>query len=258
MHCFAADNQIRHMAVIMRLAVISDIHSNLDAFTAVMDDISKLKIDDIISLGDNIGYGAQPEEVIKNLKHHRISSVLGNHELAILDKNYFKTFGPFAGKALKINKKRMSNHSLRYIAGLQPCLVRYDCRFVHGLPPDTITKYIFNEPEKRIINIMSRLKQKITFVGHTHQMAIYGLDHGVLKKKKLLKCRLSLAKSRRYIINTGSVGQPRDSYNEAKYIIWDSDHYTIESRFVPYDYHNAARMIIKAGIPKQYAEVLRN
>jgi diadenosine tetraphosphatase ApaH/serine/threonine PP2A family protein phosphatase len=105
---------------------------------------------------------------------------------------------------------------------------------------------------------MTRLKQKITFVGHTHQLVIYGLDHGVLKKKKLLNCRLSLAKSMKYIINTGSVGQPRDSYNEATYIIWDSDRYTIEPRFVPYDYHNAAKKIKKAGIPEQYAEILRN
>jgi predicted phosphodiesterase len=83
----------------MRLAVISDIHSNLEAFQAVMDDISKLSIDDTVSLGDNIGYGAQPEEIIENLKHYSITSVLGNHELALLDSDYLKTFGPFAIKS---------------------------------------------------------------------------------------------------------------------------------------------------------------
>jgi len=77
-------------------------------------------------------------------------------------------------------------------------------------------------------------------------------------KKKLIKLRVLLAKSGRYIINTGSVGQPRDSYNEAKYVIWDSDRYTIESRFVPYDYHNAAKKIKRSGIPEQYAEILKN
>jgi len=241
----------------MRLAVISDIHSNLEAFQAVMDDISKLSIDDTVSLGDNIGYGAQPEEIIENLERYNISSVLGNHELAILDKDYLKTFGPFARKALKINKKKMSDQALSYIAELPPCLVRYGCCFVHGLPPDNIAKYIFNESKPRLINIMALLKQKISFVGHTHQLAIYELDQGVLKKKKLLKCRLSLAKSSRYIINTGSVGQPRDSYNEAKYVIWDSDRYTIESRFVPYDHNNAAKKIKKAGIPRQYAYILK-
>jgi predicted phosphodiesterase len=240
----------------MRLAVVSDIHSNLDAFRAVLYDISKLKIDDIISLGDNIGYGAQPEEIIVNLKRYNIASVLGNHELAILDKDYLNTFAPKAKKAMKINKGRMSDQALKYISTLQPCLIRYDCRFVHGMPPDTVARYIFNESDKKIINIMTRLKQKITFIGHTHQLALYELDQGVVKKKKLLKVRLSLAKSRRYIINSGSVGQPRDGYNEAKYVIWDSNQYTIESRFVPYDYHNAAKKIIKAGIPDVYADVL--
>ena len=240
----------------MRLAVLSDIHSNLEALTAVMDDISKLSIDDVISIGDNIGYGADPEEIITKLKSSSISSVLGNHELAILDMDYLKTFAPLAKKALKINKKRLSVEALKYIADMPPCLVRYDCRFVHGVPPDTIARYIFNLPEPQIINIMERLKQKITFVGHTHQLVLYDLDQGALKKKKLLKCRLSLAKSGRYIINTGSVGQPRDGYNEAKYVIWDSEQYTIESRFVPYDFHIAAKKIRKAGIPKQYADVL--
>ncbi len=242
----------------MRLAVISDIHSNLEAFQAVMDDISKLSIDDTVSLGDNIGYGAQPEEIIENLKHYSITSVLGNHELALMDSDYLKTFSSFAREALKINKKKLSDKALRYIATLQPFLVRYGCRFVHGMPPDIVTRYIFNESKQRIKNIIARLKQKITFVGHTHQLAVYGFDHGVLEKEKLLKCRLSLAKSRKYIINTGSVGQPRDSYDEATYIIWDSDRYTVESRFVSYDYHNAAKKIKKAGIPEQYAEILKN
>ena len=119
----------------MRLAVISDIHSNLDAFQAVLDDISKQSIDDVISLGDNIGYGAQPEEIIVSLKRHSISSVLGNHELAVLDEGYLRTFNPYARKALIINKKKLSDPAKRYISTLKPCLVRYGCRFVHGVPP---------------------------------------------------------------------------------------------------------------------------
>ena len=240
----------------MRLAVISDIHSNMDAFQAVLKDMSKLSINDIISLGDNIGYGAQPEEVIVNLKRHSISSVLGNHELAVLDEDYLKTFNPYARKALIINKKKLSDQALKYISNLQPCLVRYGCRFVHGVPPDTVATYIINESDLKLIKAMERLKEKITFVGHTHQLAIYELDQGDLKKKILIKLRVSLAKTRRYIINTGSVGQPRDGYNEAKYVIWDSIRNTVESRFVSYDYHKAAKKIKNAGIPERYADLL--
>ncbi|MBU1342050.1 MAG: metallophosphoesterase [Proteobacteria bacterium] len=240
----------------MRLAVISDIHSNMDAFQAVLDDISKQSVNDIISLGDNIGYGPEPEAVIVNLKRHGISSVLGNHELALLDETYLKTFNPFARKALVINKKKLSDQAKQYILRFQPCLVRYGCRFVHGVPPDTISSYIFNHPEQQLIRIMERLKQKITFVGHTHQSAIYELDQRVLKKKILIKLTVSLAKAGRYIINTGSVGQPRDGYNEARYIIWDSVQETVAPRFVPYDYQTAVKKMKEAGIPKQYADLL--
>ena len=240
----------------MRLAVISDIHSNLDALQAVLYDISRQSIDDVISLGDNIGYGPQPEEVIVHLKRHAISSVLGNHELALLDKDYLRTFNPYARKALEINKNKLSDPAKRYISSLKPCFVKYGCRFVHGTPPDNITTYVFKEPDQKLISIMKRLKQNITFVGHTHQLAVYELDQGIFEKKILIKLTVSLAKGAKYIINTGSVGQPRDGYNEAKYIIWDSAQGTIEPRFVPYDYYEAIKKIKKAGIPKRYAQLL--
>ncbi|CCK81876.1 metallophosphoesterase family protein [Desulfobacula toluolica] len=240
----------------MRLAVISDVHSNLDAFQAVMADISTQAIDDIISLGDNIGYGAQPEEVIAGLKRHDISSVLGNHELALLDKDYLATFNPYARKALVINQKKLSDPAKYYVSTLKFCLVRYGCRFVHGVPPDNIARYVFHESDKRLIQIMELIKQRIAFVGHTHQLRIYELDRGNLKKKSFMKSTVPLEKNRRYIINSGSVGQPRDGYNEAKYVVWDSVRQSVTSRFVPYDYHAAAKKIKKAGIPGLYADQL--
>ncbi len=87
----------------MKLAVISDIHSNLDAFEAVRKDISSQSIHDIVSLGDNIGYGPQPMEILARLKEHSIPSVMGNHELALIDENYLNTFNQKAKKALNIN-----------------------------------------------------------------------------------------------------------------------------------------------------------
>lgn len=240
----------------MRLAVISDIHSNLDALKAVLTDISKQSIDDIISLGDNIGYGSEPEAVIANLKRHSIKSVLGNHEFALLDEDYLKMLNPDASKALLINRKKLSDQAKYYISTLKPFLVRHGCRFVHGVPPDSITDYIFKEPDWNLINIIERLEERIAFVGHTHQLEIYELDNGVLKKKVLMEKKIVLAKSRKYIINAGSVGQPRNGYNEAKYVIWDIDQNTIEARFVSYDYHKAAMKIRKAGIPRLYSDLL--
>jgi len=240
----------------MRLAVISDIHSNLDALKAVLTDISKQSIDDIISLGDNIGYGPEPEEVIVSLKQHSIKSVLGNHEFALLNEDYLEMFNPYARKALLINRKKLSDRAKYYISTLKPCLVRHGCRFVHGIPPDSIADYIFHVSDQKLINIIERLKERVAFVGHTHQLGIYELDNGILKRKPLIKKRVVLAKSKKYIINAGSVGQPRDGYNEAKYVIWDIDEKTLEARFVSYDYHKAAIKIIKAGIPQRYSVLI--
>ena len=240
----------------MRLAVISDIHSNLEAFEATLKDISAQSVDDVISLGDNIGYGAEPEEIIINLKRHAISSVLGNHELAVLDEDYLRTFNYHARKALVINKKILSGPAKHYISTLKPSLVRYGCRFVHGMPPDIVTRYVCNEPDQKLICVLQQLKERVAFVGHTHQLGVYELHQGVLEKKIFLKSPVLLAKSKRYIINTGSVGQPRDGYNKAKYVIWDSSRSRIEPRFVSYDCHAAAEKIKKAGISKRYADLL--
>ncbi len=240
----------------MRLAVISDIHSNLDALSAVLDDISGQSIDETISLGDNIGYGPQPEEVIVHLKRNGISSVLGNHELALLDDNYLRTFNPYAKKALEINKRKLSEKAKKYISSFEPCMVDHGCRFVHGTPPDNITMYLSKVSDTRLVSTMQRLSQDMVFVGHTHQLAVYEFDQGVLEKKKLMKLRVSLAKRARYIVNTGSVGQPRDGYNKAKYVIWDSARNSIEPRFVSYDYHAVMKKMKDAGIPERYARLL--
>lgn len=240
----------------MRLAVISDIHSNFDAFKAVMDDISRQSVDEIISLGDNIGYGPEPEEVMNSLKHHGIDSIRGNHELAFLDENYLKTFNPSAKKALIINRDRISAKSGKYIAGLKPWLVRHGCRFVHGVPPETTARYVFKVPEPQLIKIMEGLEERLTFVGHTHQLGVYELLNGVLEKKELVNLTLPLEKTGRYIINAGSVGQPRDGYIEAKYVLWDSVTNVIQSRLVPYEYGRTVGKMKKAGIPEQYAERL--
>lgn len=214
----------------MRLAVISDIHSNFAALKAVLTDISRQSIDDIISLGDNIGYGSEPEKVILKLKQYSITSVLGNHEFALMDKNHLKTLNLYARKALLISFKELSDQSKDYISGLKPCMVRHGIRFVHGVPPDSIIDYIFRVPDLKLINIIARLKERVTFVGHTHQLKIYELDNGILKNKTLIEKEIILAQSKKYIINAGSVGKPRDSGNA--YVIYDTDTKTVKARFL--------------------------
>jgi predicted phosphodiesterase len=124
------------------------------------------------------------------------------------------------------------------------------------MPPDSMTEYIIKESDERLIGIMKRMKQKITFVGHTHQLGVYKLSDGILEKRMLIKNRVSLANGHKYIINCGSVGQPRDGYNEAKYMIWDSGRNIVEPRFVTYNYGVTMEKMKTIGIPKLYATVL--
>lgn len=240
----------------MRIAVISDIHSNMDALSAVGRDMDQHRVDRIISLGDSIGYGPEPEKVIEWLRRHQVFSVMGNHERALLNDRYLSAFNPGARKALLINREMLSAASLEWIRSLASFYIYRGARFVHGLPPDMVDTYITRESDSRIIHIMTTLKEPLSFVGHTHSLGLYCLEKQGLIKKKFEKTRVFLAKGHRYIISTGSVGQPRDGYNKAKYVIWDSVENHVEPRFVRYDVAAAVKKILAAGIPKRYAAIL--
>ncbi len=239
----------------MKLAILSDIHSNLEALESVLNDIKKNKlIERIISLGDNIGYGADPEKVIRTIRKENIDSVLGNHELACSNGDHLITFNKRAKKALLINKNLLSQESLEYISNLPTYLIYDNCRFVHGLPPKSTTKYVTYEAKAKLAQIMEDLPERITFVGHTHNLGVYEYSNGAIIIREIKKKKLSLDKNSSYIVNTGSVGQPRNNGIKAEYIIWDSDEETIESRYVEYDNKKAAKKILKVGIPPIYSK----
>jgi len=238
----------------MRIAVVSDIHANMDALAAVMRDIARTGADRIVSLGDNIGYGPEPEEVMETLAE--IPSVMGNHERALTDPEFLRGFNPQAAKALEINRVLLCRASLARIAGLPLFRVIRGARFVHGVPPDLPDQYIHKLPLTRLGHIMAAQAESITFVGHTHRLALYeSCAHG-LKVKKNPRSRVFLDKSARYIINSGSVGQPRGSSKKAVYLIWDSEENWIEPRQVAYDAARTIRLMDACGIPEVYRDLL--
>ena len=240
----------------MRLAVISDIHSNMDGLTAVLSDIEAQQADRIVSLGDNIGYGPEPETVIQTLQRLKIPSVRGNHEQALTDPAALMRFNPNARKALGINKSLLTRASLEQISRYKPVMAAGGACFVHGLPPDRIDVYVSRTSRDELSRILSRLEDRIFFVGHTHALAIYESGPRGVRCKKFRGKRVFLAKTAKYIINSGSVGQPRGSHNKATYVIWDTSRGHIESRTVSYDARRTARLIRRAGIPGIYAELL--
>jgi predicted phosphodiesterase len=240
----------------MRLAVISDIHGNFDAFQEVLADIDKSRIDAVISLGDNVGYGPEPELVIQKIRARRIRSVQGNHELALKDPNYLSWFNPSARESLLITRSLLSDKSLAFIADLKPSLTAYDCRFVHGFPPDSPLTYMFQTTDRRKIKAFEKSAERLCFLGHTHILEIIGYDGQELECRNLPEGVTGLDKKKKFLINIGSVGQPRDGSNKAKYAIWDSDADTIDVRFVPYDIAGVVKKIQDAGLPEEHANRL--
>lgn len=233
--------------------MISDIHANLEAFKQVLIDIGKSDIDNTVCLGDNIGYGPDPEQVVAMIKDHDIPTVMGNHELAVIDQNYLSLFNPLARKSLLRTIELLSKETMNLISGLEPFLIRYGCRFVHGFPPDSATMYLFQVSEYELQLTFRQMKERICFLGHTHRLEIIDFNGQIVSRAPLTKSIISLDKNRQYIINIGSVGQPRDGNNCAKYVIWDTLKDNIEVKFIHYNIVSVIDKIIAASLPIEHA-----
>ena len=240
----------------MKIAIISDIHGNMEAFEQVLADIDNLKIDRMISLGDTIGYGPEPERVIKLIKKRNVPSVQGNHELAIREPKYLSWFNVAARQSLKKTATLLSDQSIDFIAGLKSHLTSYGCRFVHGFPPDSPLTYLFQVSEGQTQKALEALPERLCFIGHTHTLDFISYERQRLEYNFLNEGLKDLDAHKKYIISVGSVGQPRDGNNKSKYVIWDSSADTIEVRFVSYDIAAVVKKIQAAGLPREHADRL--
>ena len=237
----------------MRLAIFSDAHGNYEAFHQVIKDIETSDVEAVISLGDNIGYGPEPDRVIKKIKALNILSVQGNHELALKDEEYLSWFNPAARKSLIKTRDLLSKASLGYILEFEPWITSYGCRFVHGFPPDSPLIYAFQVSDNRKQEVFEEMAERLCFIGHTHTLEIISYDGKDIKYEELPEGLTRLDAENKYIINIGSVGQPRDSSNNAKYVIWDSSEDSLDVRFLPYDIAAVVQKINAAGLPQENA-----
>ena len=240
----------------MRTAVISDIHGNLEALISVLDDIQSQQVDSIVSLGDNIGYGADSEKVIQLLISNDIPSVLGNHEIAVLNDKVFNWYKGDIKKAIEIAIASLSEDSLMYLRESKINISNSGCFFVHGFPPDSFRLYLHEVSDDQLKRAFSKMKEHLCFVGHTHMLRLICYENNQVLFHQMDKAVLKIQKNKKYIINVGSVGQPREGNAQAKYVIWDSLTYQLGIRSVEYDSATAAKKIITAGIPSRFANMI--
>jgi len=237
----------------MKIAVLADIHGNLEAFQSVLEDLDQQSVDAVYCLGDFIDYGADSEEVACEIIRRNIPTIMGNHEYALLDSRIQNALSEIAYESLMITKNRISKATLDYIRTLPNYLVAGNIRFVHGVPPDSFEDYIIYFPDRYLNYIFQSFPEQIAFIGHTHTLGLYTYNGDYVTIESLHEREYALDPKRRYIINIGSVGQPRDNNKQAKYVLYDTQAGILTVRFLTYDAKKAAIKIIKAGLPEYNA-----
>lgn len=246
----------KHKAV--RLAVISDIHGNLEALESVLKDLDGLNIDRVLCLGDVVGYGPNPEECVQLICSRNIPTIAGNHDKAILFPALLNWFNPTAQTSLIRTRAMLSAASRNWMAGLPFCAAMGSYYGVHGFPPKSFITYLFQVTAGRLQRAFARLSAPVCFVGHTHDLEIVTCNLQDIPMRRVLPVGLTVLQADcRYIINVGSVGQPRDGAPGAKYAVWNQTEHTLEVRRVMFDVEVVVAKMRRAGLPDAHAQRLR-
>ena len=233
----------------MRYAILADIHSNLAALTAVLNDIqAKGGVDEVWCLGDIVGYGPQPKESLKAVRECTQVCVSGNHDLGAAGKIDLGLFNPIAAEACRWTASQLSAAELLYLEELPKIIKKGDYYLVHGSPREPAMEYIMS-PETARRNF-GFYDTKYCFVGHTHVPAAYKEEAVEAVSPVSLKPGIGLVTmGHRMIINPGAVGQPRDGDPRASYGIYDTEGQMFRLFRVDYDIHATQDKMMEAGLP---------
>ncbi len=238
----------------MKAAIISDIHSNLEALQAVIKDIKKRRIKRIFCLGDVVGYGANPNECIELCMKQANVIVAGNHDWGATEKTDISLFNSVAAEAIRWTQENCDKNHLGKLNKLKLAETVDGILLVHASPQNPQHwNYLFSLEEFK--KQFEFFKTQICFVGHSHIPSAVFQDAN--KYTDFLSDNpFPLIDTRRYIVNIGSVGQPRDLDARASYAIFDGNTKSIEIVRLEYNIPLAQQKIIDAGLPEVLADRL--
>jgi len=238
----------------MRWAILSDVHGNLESFRAVIEDLRGEKVERVAYLGDVVGYGADPNDCLTLLEGLTDWVVAGNHDYGSIGLTDIDVFNPSARSAILWTRDQLLPENRIYLRNLLLRRQIGEITFVHATPNQPEDwNYIFTFPEAE--EAFQSLTGGLAFIGHSHRPLI-------LAKEKDSEVRVIdheeviLESGIRYIINVGSVGQPRDGHPEAAYGLYDETVKAYRLKRVDYDVATAQKKIIKAGLPSFLAQRL--
>lgn len=238
----------------MRYLLISDVHGNLEALEAVLADAPPY--DAIINLGDLIGYGPNPNEVVERVRQLPLGgSLAGNHDLAALGRIDLELFNPVAGFAARWTAGKLRPEARGYMDTLEPTGRSAHLFLAHGSPLDPVWEYMETAWQGR--ENFGAFAEQAALVGHTHVPRVFELADGNVKVWRPEDGRmLTLEEGKRYIINPGGVGQPRDGDPRAAYALYDTADGTVSFYRVTYPVPVTQKKILDAGLPSGLASRL--
>ena len=214
----------------MKYAITADIHANLPALTAVLRDIEQQGCDRIVCAGDVVGYGFQPRECLKIVREKFFACVRGNHDEYAASDEYLSRFNESAARSLYWTREQLDQEERRWLSHL-PLLQELDgFTLVHAnLEAPQRWGYVFESIEATAS--LSHQKTPVCFHGHTHIPILFTADHDVQGSPYT---KFEVVPRKKYFVNVGSVGQPRDHSSDAAYVIYDLKQQTIELRRIPF------------------------
>jgi predicted phosphodiesterase len=239
----------------LRIAVISDIHGNWHAFEAVLADVEREGVDEIWCLGDIVGYGPQPNRCVEEARARSAVCLLGNHDLAALGEVDLAGFSPDAAVSARWTMTELDADAIAFLKTLEPKGERSGIELFHASPRDPIWEYVLSESAVR--TALELTTAGLVLVGHSHIPIALLLSNGNALAGGLAKggSEIELCEGR-WLMNPGSVGQPRDGDPRAAYLLIDLDRRTAHYRRVAYNIEATQAEIRKAGLPEALAERL--
>lgn len=242
----------------MRYAVISDIHSNLEALESFLDEASSLGIDKTVCLGDIVGYNANPNECIELVRRHNFACVMGNHDSRAAGLEEPTDFNFQAAVAVHWTRGVLTAENREFLRRLPRTLtVNKSFLAFHGWVNDTDQYILGANSAEENFRLLKVFKDPVNlcFFGHTHVPITYVQTNGTVAASA--EDDLKVKKAARYLINPGGLGQPRDRDPRAAFLIYDTKKSEVSFRRIWYDVQRTADKIIAAGLPERLAERLR-
>ncbi|HEX8703876.1 MAG TPA: metallophosphoesterase family protein [Myxococcaceae bacterium] len=239
----------------MRIAVISDIHSNIEALTEVLRTADRHKVDRIVSLGDIVGYGASPNECCDLVRSVTEVTLLGNHDAAVAGRMDYSYYYDAARHALDWSASVLTDDNLSWLRSLPYTYRMGEVGFCHGSPIEPRAyEYIFALEQARELTPYVAELPEVTFIGHSHLCKAFAIGNGEVND--VVAQKFGIRRGYKYIISVGSVGQPRDYDNRACFVICDTDARTVEYTRVEYDIETSAQKIFDADLALNFGKRL--